>query len=79
MSHVRLHLALPLAEARTVALVAAGELRERMIAAVAANPEAIGRTWEHFHGNTGVGLGADAQPGWTAMVANLMHEAHAGL
>ena len=54
----------------------AADLRERMIATVESNWKETGRIWEYFDGNTGVGLGADAQTGWTAMVANLIHEAY---
>jgi hypothetical protein len=32
------------------------------------------RLHEFFDGNTGEGLGADAQAGWTALVANLIRE-----
>ncbi|MDQ3407760.1 MAG: hypothetical protein M3472_06345 [Chloroflexota bacterium] len=31
-----------------------------------------GRLWEYYDGDTGAGLGADAQAGWTAAVANLI-------
>lgn len=30
--------------------------------------------YEHFHADTGRGLGANHQTGWTALVANLIHE-----
>jgi hypothetical protein len=52
-------------------------LPERTIATVETNWRATGRIWEYFDGDTGVGLGADAQTGWTATVANLIHEAYA--
>ncbi len=55
----------------------AADLRERTIATVESNWQATGRIWEYFDGNTGVGLGADAQTGWTATIANLIHEAYA--
>ena len=29
--------------------------------------------YEYFHGDTGKGLGASHQTGWTALVANLLH------
>lgn len=29
---------------------------------------------EYYHGDTGQGLGASHQTGWTALVANLIHE-----
>ncbi|MEJ7748537.1 MAG: hypothetical protein WKF56_04490 [Candidatus Limnocylindrales bacterium] len=32
--------------------------------------------YEYFHGDTGVGLGASHQTGWTALVANLIDEMH---
>ena len=30
--------------------------------------------FEYFHGDTGAGLGASHQTGWTALVANLIDE-----
>jgi hypothetical protein len=30
--------------------------------------------YEYFHGDTGVGLGAGHQTGWTALVAKLMEQ-----
>ena len=30
--------------------------------------------YEYFHGDSGAGLGASHQTGWTALVANLIHE-----
>jgi len=30
--------------------------------------------YEYFHGDTGAGLGASHQTGWTGLVANLIHE-----
>jgi hypothetical protein len=30
--------------------------------------------FEYFHGDTGAGLGASHQTGWTGLVANLIHE-----
>jgi len=30
--------------------------------------------YEYFHGDTGAGLGASHQTGWTALVANLLHQ-----
>ena len=33
--------------------------------------------YEYFHGDTGAGLGASHQTGWTALVAKLMHDAAA--
>jgi hypothetical protein len=31
---------------------------------------------EYFHGETGAGLGASHQTGWTALIANLIDEIH---
>jgi hypothetical protein len=36
--------------------------------------ERTGRFHEYFDAETGEGLGADAQAGWTALVANLVVE-----
>lgn len=30
--------------------------------------------YEHFHGDTGQGLGASHQTGWTGLVANLIYQ-----
>jgi hypothetical protein len=30
--------------------------------------------YEYFHGDTGKGLGASHQTGWTALIANLLQE-----
>ena len=30
--------------------------------------------YEYFHGDTGAGLGASHQTGWTALVAKLIHQ-----
>ena len=30
--------------------------------------------YEYFHGDTGAGLGASHQTGWTGLIANLIHE-----
>ena len=38
------------------------------------NLYALGRLHEFFDGDTGHGLGADEQAGWTALVANLIRE-----
>ena len=54
----------------------AADLRQRLIDLVEADWRATGRIHEYFDGNTGEGLGADAQTGWTALVANLIREAH---
>lgn len=43
--------------------------------------EPVGHSWrdlilfhEYFHGDTGAGIGASHQTGWTAMVAKLMQQ-----
>jgi hypothetical protein len=50
------------------------QLRENLIANVEDQWRATGRFWEYYHAETGEGLGADHQTGWTALVANLVHE-----
>ncbi len=30
--------------------------------------------YEYFHGDSGIGLGASHQTGWTGLIANLIHE-----
>jgi hypothetical protein len=52
----------------------AADLRARLVASVEADWTKTGRFHEYFDGNTGEGLGADAQTGWTALVANLIAE-----
>jgi hypothetical protein len=53
----------------------ASDLRERLVTMVARDWEASGgRFHEYFDADTGEGLGADAQAGWTALVANLVIE-----
>ena len=52
----------------------ADPLREALIANVEAQWQATGRFWEYYHAETGQGLGADHQTGWTALVANLIYE-----
>ena len=52
----------------------ASDLRRRVVAAVEADWQATGRFHEYFDAETGEGLGADAQAGWTALVANLIVE-----
>ncbi len=32
--------------------------------------------YEYFHGESGLGLGASHQTGWTALLANLIDEIH---
>ncbi len=49
-------------------------IREAVVATVEADWEATGRFHEYFDAETGEGLGADAQAGWTALVANLVAE-----
>ena len=52
----------------------ASDIRERVVEVVETDWEATGRFHEYFHAETGEGLGADAQAGWTALVANLIVE-----
>jgi hypothetical protein len=52
----------------------AADLRERVVEMVETDWEATGRLHEYFDAETGEGLGADAQAGWTALVANLIVE-----
>ncbi len=52
----------------------AANIRERVVNNVEADWRATERFHEFFDGETGEGLGADAQAGWTALVANLIHE-----
>jgi hypothetical protein len=52
----------------------AADLRERLVELVETDWEATGRFHEYFHADSGEGLGADAQAGWTALVANLVVE-----
>jgi hypothetical protein len=52
----------------------ADQLREALIANVEAQWQATGHFWEYYHAETGQGLGADHQTGWTALVANLIVE-----
>jgi hypothetical protein len=50
------------------------QLRENLVANVEAQWRATERFWEYYHAETGEGLGADHQTGWTALVSNLIHE-----
>jgi hypothetical protein len=50
----------------------AGTIRERVVGTVEADWAATGRFHEYFDAETGEGIGADAQAGWTALVANLV-------
>ena len=52
----------------------AADLRLRLVELVESDWEATGRFHEYFDAETGEGLGADAQTGWTALVANLIVE-----
>ena len=52
----------------------AADLRERLVELVETDWEATGRFHEYFDADTGEGIGADAQAGWTALVANLVIE-----
>ena len=52
----------------------AATIRERVVDTVEADWQATGRFHEYFHADTGEGIGADAQAGWTALVANLVEE-----
>jgi hypothetical protein len=53
----------------------AEDLRDRVVNSVEADWRQTGRLHEFFDGDTGAGLGADDQAGWTALVANLIREA----
>jgi len=55
----------------------ADQLRENLIANVEAQWRASGHFWEYYDAETGAGLGADHQTGWTALVANLIYEKYA--
>lgn len=52
----------------------AGDVRDRLLNMVETDWRATGRFHEFFDGDTGEGLGADSQTGWTALVANLIAE-----
>ena len=52
----------------------AASLRARVVTTVERDWQATGHFHEYFDGDTGEGLGADAQTGWTALVANLVAE-----
>jgi len=53
----------------------AEDVRDRVVNTVEADWRLTGRLHEFFDGDTGKGLGADEQAGWTALVANLIREA----
>jgi hypothetical protein len=50
----------------------AATIRESVVKNVEADWMATGRFHEYFDGDTGEGIGADAQAGWTALVANMV-------
>ena len=50
----------------------AATIRERVVATVEADWTATGHFHEYFDADSGEGIGADAQTGWTALVANLI-------
>jgi hypothetical protein len=52
----------------------ARDIRLRIVTTVESDWTATGHFHEYFDGDTGVGLGADQQTGWTALVANLIAE-----
>jgi hypothetical protein len=52
----------------------AADLRERLVELVETDWERTGRFHEYFDADDGEGIGADAQAGWTALVANLVVE-----
>lgn len=52
----------------------AEDIRSRLVTDVETDWQQTGRLHEFFDGNTGQGLGADDQAGWTALVANLIRE-----
>jgi glycogen debranching enzyme len=52
----------------------AAVIRERVVLNVERDWQETSRFHEFFDGDTGEGLGADFQTGWTALVANLINE-----
>jgi hypothetical protein len=56
----------------------ADQLRQALINNIERQWQATGRFWEYYDAETGQGLGADHQTGWTALVANLIHEKYGG-
>lgn len=52
----------------------AEDVRTRVVTNVETDFQQTGRLHEFFDGDTGMGLGADEQAGWTALVANLIRE-----
>jgi hypothetical protein len=59
---------------RPIDPVLATTISDRVVATVAADWRATGHFHEYFDAEDGTGLGADAQTGWTALVANLIAE-----
>lgn len=53
----------------------AATIRDRVVAAVEADWQRTGHVHEYYDAETGRGIGADAQTGWTALVANLIRQA----
>jgi hypothetical protein len=51
-----------------------GQLRSHLIDNVEKNWQQSGRFYEYYDSETGQGIGADHQTGWTALVANLIYE-----
>jgi hypothetical protein len=52
----------------------AERLRENLVRTVEQQWQVTHRFYEYYHAETGEGLGADHQTGWTALVANLIRE-----
>ena len=52
----------------------AADIRLRVVSNVESDWQETARFHEFFNGDTGAGLGADFQTGWTALVANLILE-----
>ena len=50
------------------------QLRANLIKTVEDQWQADGRLHEYYDAETGAGLGADHQTGWTALIANLIYE-----
>jgi glycogen debranching enzyme len=53
----------------------AEDVRDRVVNSVESDWRATGRIHEFFDGDTGKGLGADENAGWTALTANLIRDA----
>jgi hypothetical protein len=53
----------------------AEDIRDRVVTSVEADWRATARIHEFFDGDTGAGLGSDENAGWTARVANMIHDA----